>query len=69
MWLLISRRIRLWLVLAVGAPLLGWLLGLIGDRLEARNGPSSLTRLLQKARGRLRRRRGAPASSTATTRP
>lgn len=66
MWAFFSRRLRLWLLLAVGAPVLGWLLGRIGDAIEARNGPTRLSRLLQRARGWLRRRtRGPLAGRTA----
>ncbi|MDQ2708992.1 MAG: hypothetical protein M3Z25_15760 [Actinomycetota bacterium] len=60
MWAFLSARLRLWLLLAVGAPALSWLLGVIGDRLEARNGPTSISRALQKGRGWLRRRSSGP---------
>ena len=51
MWAFFSARLRLWLVLAVGVPLLAWLLGRIGDLIEARRGPNTASRLLQKSRG------------------
>jgi hypothetical protein len=36
MWALLSVRLRLWLLRAVGVPILGWLLG---DRVEVAMGP------------------------------
>ena len=52
----LSKRLRLWLFLALGAPVLAWVLGFVGDRLESRNGPTRVTRALGKARGWLTRR-------------
>jgi hypothetical protein len=46
MWASLSARLRLWLLLAIGAPVLTWLLGAIGHRLEARSGPTSTSRAL-----------------------
>lgn len=46
MWAFPSARLRLWLLLAVGAPVLSWLLGTIGDRLETRSGPTTTSRAL-----------------------
>jgi hypothetical protein len=60
MWAFFSARLRMWLLLAVGAPVLGWLLGKIGDIVEARRGPSGLSRGLQKGRSWLRRRSRGP---------
>ena len=54
MWAFFSRRLRMWLILAVGVPVLAWLLGRIGDLIESRNGPNGVSRSLQKARGSLR---------------
>lgn len=51
MWAFFSRRLRAWLVLAIGAPLVAWLLGRIGDLIESRRGPNAASRLLQKGRG------------------
>lgn len=56
----LSARLRLWLLLAVGAPVLSWLLGAIGDRIEARSGSNTTSRALQKGRGWLRRRTRGP---------
>lgn len=60
MWAFFSARLRMWLVLAIGAPILGWLLGRIGDAIESRRGPNGLSRTLQRGRGWLRRRSKGP---------
>lgn len=60
MWAFFSARLRMWLLLAVGAPILGWLLGKVGDAIEARRGPNALSRGLQKGRGWLRHRAKGP---------
>lgn len=60
MWAFFSARLRMWLILAVGAPLLGWLLGRVGDAIEVRRGPSTLTRVLQHGRDWLARRSRGP---------
>jgi hypothetical protein len=57
---LLSKRLRLWLLLAVGAPLLAWLLGNIGNRLERRNGPTRVSTALCKVGGWLGRRARGP---------
>ena len=51
MWLWISRRFRLWLLFAVGAPVAARVLGVVARVLEQRRGETSLTRSLQRARG------------------
>jgi hypothetical protein len=61
MWAFLSAKLRMWLIVAIGAPLLGWLLGRLGDAIEARHGrPTMLSRTLQKGRGWLRRRTRGP---------
>jgi hypothetical protein len=65
MWAFLSARLRRWLLLAVAAPLLGLLLGRIGDVIEARRGPNTVSRLLQRGRSLLQRR--APGPLTART--
>ena len=60
MLVFLSKRLRLWLLLAVCAPLLAWLLGAIGERLEQRRGPTRLTRALCGAGGWLGRRARGP---------
>ena len=62
MWVFLTARLRLWLLLAVGAPMLSWLLGAIGDRLEARSGPTSASRILKTSRDWLHRRARGPLS-------
>lgn len=63
MWAFFSARFRMWLILAIAAPLLGWLLGRIGDLIEARRGPNGLSRVLQKGREFLRRRSRGPLAA------
>ena len=46
-WAFLSRRFRLWLMIAIGVPLVRRLLGGAGDALEARKGETSLTRGLR----------------------
>ncbi|HLU58315.1 MAG TPA: hypothetical protein VKZ81_22880 [Pseudonocardia sp.] len=65
MWAFLSARLRWWLILAIGAPLLGWVLGRIGDVIESRRGPNALSRVLQTARGWLRRRSRGPLARRA----
>jgi hypothetical protein len=60
MWAFLSARFRMWLILAVVAPLVGWLLGRIGDLIEARRGPNALSRVLQTGRRWLSRRSRGP---------
>ena len=56
----LSLRLRLWLALALGAPLLAWVLGFVGERIESRSGSTRLTRALRKAKGWLTRRTKGP---------
>lgn len=60
MWAFLSARLRLWLLLAIGAPVLSWLLGVLGDRLEARSGPTTTSQTLKKGRDWLHRRSRGP---------
>ncbi len=60
MWALLSRRLRVWLILAIGTPVLGWLMGRIGDAIEARRGPGTASRTLQRGRDFLLRRSRGP---------
>jgi hypothetical protein len=48
------------LILAIGAPVLGWLLGRVGDVIESRRGPNSISKVLQKGRSWLRGRSRGP---------
>jgi hypothetical protein len=63
MWAFLSARLRMWVFLAIIAPVLGWLLGRIGDLIEARRGPNTVSRVLQKGRGWLRRRSRGPMAA------
>lgn len=62
MWAFFSRRFRRYLLFAVGAPVLAWVLGQLREGIVARRGESGLTRSLDTAGGWLsrrgRRRRG-----------
>ncbi|MGY1605945.1 MULTISPECIES: hypothetical protein [unclassified Geodermatophilus] len=61
MWLLLTRRLRIWLILTVLVPLATGLLRRVGRALERRNGPTRASRALlqagdlgDRARARLR---------------
>ncbi|MGH8898961.1 MAG: hypothetical protein ACRDZ4_18545 [Egibacteraceae bacterium] len=61
MWVLLSTRLRRWLLIAVGIPALAWLLERASEGLEARQGrQTGLSRNLRRAGGWLHRneRRG-----------
>jgi len=60
MWALFSRHLRVWLLLAVGAPLLAWLLGRVGDAIERRRGPNTVSRIIHQGRRFLERRVRGP---------
>jgi hypothetical protein len=60
MWAFLSARFRLWLVMAVAAPVVGWLLGRAGDLIEARRGPNALSNVLKTGRSWLRRSSRGP---------
>jgi formate hydrogenlyase subunit 4 len=49
MWLLLTRRLRMWLILSVVVPLTSGVLRKLGRRLERRNGPSRASRALVQA--------------------
>ena len=49
MWLFLSRRFRMWVVLTLLAPLATRLLRSLGETLERRNGPSAISNGLLKA--------------------
>jgi len=63
MWVLLTRRVRLWLLVSIGGPMVAWALSRAGHALEARNGPSRLTRLLQTTSSRLRKKKAAEADA------
>lgn len=60
MWALLSRRLWMWVFLAVAAPAASWALGKAGDRIEAKNGPTTASRLLRQGRTWLGRRTKGP---------
>lgn len=66
MWVFLSRRLRMWALLAIGAPVLGFLLGKVGDLVESRRGPNTVSRALHTGRRFLQKRtRGPLAARTA----
>ena len=60
MWAFLSARLRMWLIVAVAAPLVGWLMGRVGDMIEARRGPNGLSKVLKAGRDWLRGRSRGP---------
>ncbi|MFP5023052.1 hypothetical protein [Pseudonocardia phyllosphaerae] len=60
MWALLSRNLRVWLLLAIGAPILAWLLGKLGDAIEGRRGPNAFSKTLHAGRRFLERRTKGP---------
>jgi NADH:ubiquinone oxidoreductase subunit H len=62
MWAFFSRRLRMWVILAVGVPVAAWLLRRVGAAIEARRGPNGVSRNLQKVGGWLQRRATGPLS-------
>jgi hypothetical protein len=69
MWAFFSRRLRMWLILAVGAPILAWVLGKVGDVLEARRGPNTVSSVLKKGSGYLQRRTKGPLAGRTAADP
>jgi hypothetical protein len=49
MWLFLTRRLRMWLILTVVVPLATGLLRRLGRGLEKRTGPSRVSRALLQA--------------------
>jgi hypothetical protein len=49
MWLFLTRRLRMWLILSVLVPLTSGVLRKVGRRLERRNGPTRVSRALVQA--------------------
>ena len=54
-WAFFTRRFRLWLLFALGVPVLRRVLSNVGDTLEQRNGESALTRGLRTGNQQLAR--------------
>lgn len=59
MWALASRRLRRYLVLTVGVPAAAWALDRVGERLEARRGETTVSKLARAGSAALHRERGA----------
>jgi len=63
MWLFLTARIRQWVIFAIAVPLATTVVHLLRKKLEARSGPTRLTRALTtvenlgRSRSRRRRRR------------
>jgi hypothetical protein len=57
MFVLLSTRLRRWLLLVVGVPVLAWLLGRAGEAVERRRPGSRASRALTQTSGWLRRNR------------
>jgi hypothetical protein len=57
MWLFLRRRLILWAALAIGVPLLDWLLGKVSEAVRARKGDSTVTRGLDSTRSGVRKMR------------
>ncbi len=55
MWAFASRRLRTYLLFAVGAPVAAAVLDQIGKGIEQRRGPSTVTRSLRSAERALQR--------------
>jgi hypothetical protein len=49
MWLFLTRRFRMWVILTILAPLATQVLRRLGQTLERRNGPSTVSNALLKA--------------------
>jgi hypothetical protein len=58
MWALLSRRLRVWLLFAVGVPLLAWLFDTVAETLESNRGETQVTKGLRGGSHWLRRRQG-----------
>ena len=69
MWAFFSRRLRMWLILAVGAPVVGFVLGKVGDLIEARRGPNSATKVLHTGRRWLQKRSTGPLAARTAADP
>jgi hypothetical protein len=54
MWALLSRRFRMWLILAIGLPLLDWALGKVSDQIRAKKGESRITKGIDTTRSGVR---------------
>ena len=51
MWVFITARLRQWIIFAVAVPLVTLLIHVIRERLEARSGPTKVTKVLGAVEG------------------
>ncbi len=54
-WAFFTRRLRLWLIMALGVPILRWVLRGVGDKLEHRGGETVFTRGIRAGNEQLER--------------
>jgi hypothetical protein len=57
MWLFLRRRLILWAALAIGVPLLDWLLGKVSEAIRARKADSAVARGIDSTRSGVRKMR------------
>lgn len=60
MWAFLSRRFRQYLFLAVGVPVIAYVLDGVGSALEGRRGPTTVTKAMRSGGDFLRRRGRGP---------
>jgi hypothetical protein len=60
MWAFFSRRFRQYLLLAIGVPVVAYVLDGVGNAIEDRRGPSSVTRFMRSGADSLRRHGRGP---------
>ncbi len=63
MWVLVTRRLRLWLLVAVAGPTLRWALNRAGQHLERHHGQTRASRGLQTAARQLPKRKKSNGGS------
>lgn len=69
MWAFASRRLRRWMIVAVGVPVAAWTLDRLGERLEERHGETALTRAIGNAGDWLHGQERGPAARRSGRRP
>lgn len=69
MWAFFSRRFRRYLIFALGAPIVSWLLERLGQGIETRRGESGVTRGLRSAGGWLHGQGRGPLAKRQQRRP
>ena len=65
MWLFITARLRQWIIFAIAVPIATAVIHLIRTRLEARSGPTRVTKVLGAVEGVGQRRRRDPGARRA----